>query len=151
MERGLFVVIGGTDAEQELFERAATFSECDDAPLVVLRLLSPEDVQSVESADVTSDIDRSALEDPVDRQFEADTENFVGGALDGTEVPHEIDIRIASEGDRATAILEAAAEHDCDHVFLVGQRRSPTGKALFGDLTQEIVLDFDGTITLSMD
>ncbi|WP_181687345.1 universal stress protein [Halorhabdus salina] len=151
MEQGLFVVIEKTDAEQELLQEAAAFSESEGSPLVVLRLLTPEDVQAVESAELTSDIDRAQFEDPVDHQFEEETEAFIQDALDGAEPNHEVDIRIESEGDRATAILDAAADHDCDHVFLVGKRRSPTGKALFGDLTQEIILDFDGTITLSMD
>jgi len=121
-----------------------------DAPLRVLRLLSPEDIESVESADLTSDIDRRTNEDPVDRKFEEETEQFLREALDGEDIPYEVTVRIEPEGERAEAILDAAEEDDCDHVFLAGRRRSPTGKALFGDLTQEIVLNFDGTITLSM-
>ncbi|QGN08088.1 universal stress protein [Halorhabdus sp. CBA1104] len=151
MEQGLFVVIERSDAEQELLAEAAAFSECEDSPLVVLRLLTSEDVEAVESTELTSDIDRAQFEDPVDHQFEEETTAFVEDSLDGAEPTHEVDIRIGSEGDRARAILDAAADHDCDHVFLVGKRRSPTGKALFGDLTQEIILDFDGSITLSME
>jgi nucleotide-binding universal stress UspA family protein len=150
MEQGLFVVIETSDAEQELLQEAAAFSECEDAPLGVLRVVSPEDVQSVESTDVTSDIDRAEFEDPVDRQFEEETEAFVQDALDGAG-SYEIDIRIEPDTERATAILDVAEDRDCDHLFLVGKRRSPTGKALFGDLTQEIILNFDGTISLSMD
>jgi hypothetical protein len=33
-------------------------------------------------------------------------------------------------------------------VFLAGRKRSPTGKALFGDQTQAVILDFDGAVTV---
>jgi len=150
MDRGLFVLVECNDTERQLFREAADVSASADAPLRVLRLLSPEDIESVESADLTSDIDRRTNEDPVDRKFEEETEQFLREALDGEDIPYEVTVRIEPEGERAEAILDAAEEDDCDHVFLAGRRRSPTGKALFGDLTQEIVLNFDGTITLSM-
>lgn len=151
MDRGLFVVTDADETEAQLLEEAAAVSSCSEAPLVVLRLILPEDLESVEDVELTSDIDRQSHEDPIDRQFEEETEAFVRETLDDAGVASEIAVRAEPEGDRATAILDVAEEYDCDHVFLVGQRRSPTGKALFGDLTQEIILNFDGTITLSME
>ncbi|WP_135663746.1 universal stress protein [Halorhabdus rudnickae] len=151
MNRGLFVVTDADETEAQLLDEAATVSSCSEAPLVVLRLILPEDLESVEDVELTSDIDRQSHEDPVDRQFEEETEAFVRETLDDAGVDSEIAVRAEPEGDRAGAILDVAEEYDCDHVFLVGQRRSPTGKALFGDLTQEIILNFDGTITLSME
>jgi len=32
-------------------------------------------------------------------------------------------------------------------VFLTGKKRSPTGKAVFGDRSQAIILNFDGPVT----
>ncbi|WP_136689325.1 universal stress protein [Halorhabdus amylolytica] len=151
MNRGLFIVTDADETEAQLLDEAAAVSTCSGASLVILRLLVPEDLESVEDVELTSDIDRRDYEDPADRQFEEETEAFVRETLDDAGVASEIVVRVKPEGDRAAAILDVAEEYDCDHVFLVGQRRSPTGKALFGDLTQEIVLNFDGTITLSME
>ena len=151
MDRGLFVVTDASETEAQLLKDAAGVSTCSNAPLVVLRLLTPEDIELVEDVELTSDIDRQGYEDPVDRQFEERTDAFVREALDDAAVVSEIPVRAEPEGDRASAILDTAEEYDCDHVFLVGQGRSPTGKALFGDLTQEVVLNFDGTITLTME
>ncbi len=36
----------------------------------------------------------------------------------------------------ASRVIEPAEEHGCDHVYITGRRRSPTGRAMFGDTTQ---------------
>lgn len=52
---------------------------------------------------------------------------------------------------RRTATLNAAEAHNCDHIFIAGRRRSPTGKAIFGDWVQRVLLNFDGLVTVSLD
>lgn len=72
----------------------------------------------------------------------------------GMEVLSELDIEYEAKGylgDKAEKILEVADRYDCDHIFLPGRRRSPTGKALFGDVTQRVILDFDGLATVITD
>lgn len=150
MEQGLAVVQRTTDTEKRLLREASTYAECSDAPLHVLRVVSPKEYQSVESTEVTSDFDRSGYEDPARSHFDDEISSFVEDAL-GEDDTVEIEVKIADEGDRVDTVLDTATEHDCDHVFLVGKRRSPTGKALFGDLTQDVILEFDGTVTLAMD
>lgn len=46
-------------------------------------------------------------------------------------------------GDPAEAILSVADEHDADRIVLAGRKRSPTGKALFGSVTQNVILNTD--------
>jgi nucleotide-binding universal stress UspA family protein len=150
MERGLAVVQRTSDTEKRLLREADTYAGCNDAPLHVLRVVSPEEYQSVESAEVTSDFDRSGYEDPATSHFDEEITAFVEDALEEPGTVETV-VKVADEGDRVDTVLDAAAERDCDHVFLVGKRRSPTGKALFGDLTQDIILEFDGTVTLAMD
>lgn len=64
------------------------------------------------------------------------------------EVSYEIVPRIAAEKERAETVIEVADEEGADHVFILGRKRSPTGKALFGDLAQFVILNFDGYVTL---
>jgi nucleotide-binding universal stress UspA family protein len=45
-----------------------------------------------------------------------------------------------SSGDPATAIMETADEADADLVVVGGRKRSPAGKALFGSVTQDVIL-----------
>lgn len=46
-------------------------------------------------------------------------------------------------------IMQLADEYECDHIFVSGKQRSPTGKAVFGDLAQSIILQFDGPVTVT--
>jgi nucleotide-binding universal stress UspA family protein len=46
-----------------------------------------------------------------------------------------------SSGDPAEQILELAAERDADLIVLAGRKRSPAGKALFGSVTQTVILN----------
>ena len=72
-----------------------------------------------------------------------------------TEVAHEalgdIDVEyeaVGAVGDKADEVLRLADEHDCDHVFIPGRKRSPSGKAIFGDIAQRVILNFDGPVTI---
>jgi nucleotide-binding universal stress UspA family protein len=65
--------------------------------------------------------------------------------LDGVDVDHEV---LGAVGREADTILEVADNQGCDHLFIAGRRRSPTGKALFGDLTQQVLLTFEGPVTV---
>jgi nucleotide-binding universal stress UspA family protein len=44
-------------------------------------------------------------------------------------------------GDPATSILETADEIDADAICLAGRKRSPTGKMLFGSVSQTVLLN----------
>lgn len=46
-------------------------------------------------------------------------------------------------------VLRVADERGCEHVFVTGRKRSPSGKALFGDDAQRIILNFDGPVTIT--
>lgn len=41
-------------------------------------------------------------------------------------------------------------DYNCDHVFAIGNYRSPTGKAVFGDTAQRLILSFPGYVTVTM-
>lgn len=53
-----------------------------------------------------------------------------------------------SSGDATRNILEKAEEIDADMISLAGRQRSPTGKALFGSVTQNVILKSDRTVLL---
>jgi nucleotide-binding universal stress UspA family protein len=46
-------------------------------------------------------------------------------------------------GDPAEKLLDGAAERDARYLVVGGRRRSPVGKALFGSVTQSVLLDAD--------
>lgn len=46
-----------------------------------------------------------------------------------------------SSGDPAPEILALADERDADLICLAGRKRTPAGKAVFGSVTQEVILN----------
>lgn len=54
-----------------------------------------------------------------------------------------------SSGDITRNILETADELNVDTISLAGRKRSPTGKALFGSVTQDVILKSNRPVILS--
>lgn len=51
-----------------------------------------------------------------------------------------------SSGDPAVAILDVADEADADLIVVAGRKRTPTGKVLFGSVTQAVILETDRAV-----
>ncbi|KAA9399096.1 universal stress protein [Haloarcula sp. CBA1130] len=51
-----------------------------------------------------------------------------------------------SSGEPADAILRLADEQDADMVVVAGRKRTPTGKVLFGSVTQSVILGTDRSV-----
>ena len=48
-----------------------------------------------------------------------------------------------ASGDPADELLAAAADIDADAICVSGRKRRPTGKAVFGSVTQDVILGSD--------
>ncbi|WP_222912834.1 universal stress protein [Natrinema sp. SYSU A 869] len=148
------VVIDDTDAHRTLLTEAGQLAHDTGATLTVLSWITPDqadetaaNIEAIEQVEGTSysDPDPTATAQQFARQFAADV---LESADDSIEFTTE---GIVTDGDeRADEIIAAAERLGCDHLFLIGRQRSPTGKALFGDVAQRILLNFDGTVTLKM-
>ncbi len=52
-----------------------------------------------------------------------------------------------ASGQPAREIIAAADEIDADMICLSGRKRTPTGKVVFGSVTQEVILGTDRPVT----
>jgi nucleotide-binding universal stress UspA family protein len=144
MARGL-VVLEPDEQVEELINCAMTFTAGTGGELVLLHV-------SEESSDVG---DRDQMQAIIGRdssyrpgldgaeEFAADIgEQYIGNA-----VPFHSTAGLGEPAGRVTATVK---EFDCDHIFILGRKRSPTGKAIFGDKTQSILLESDVPVTVIM-
>lgn len=60
----------------------------------------------------------------------------------------EYDVEEAS-GDPADAIIDVATATDADLVVVGGRKRSPAGKALFGSVTQTVILNAERPVMVT--
>jgi nucleotide-binding universal stress UspA family protein len=145
MDRAL-AVVDASEAAKELVREAGELAAGVDADLVLVHVTTEEEyedklttMESIPDASVSYTLE-SAQE--AGRQFARDVGEEV---LADVDVDYEV---IGAVGERAERILTVAEGEDCDHVFLAGRKRSPTGKAVFGDATQRVILDYDGAVTV---
>ncbi|USZ71957.1 universal stress protein [Natronosalvus halobius] len=52
-----------------------------------------------------------------------------------------------TSGEPASELIEAAAELEADMICLSGRKRTPTGKVLFGSVTQAVILSSERPVT----
>lgn len=145
MDRAL-AVVEGSEAAKDLVREAGELTAAVGAELVLVHVTDEDEY----------DERREELESIPRRE----TQYSIGQALDGAEqfaedigreVLDDLDVEyqaVGRVGDVREEILTVAEEFDCDHVFIAGRKRSPTGKAMFGDATQQVILDFDGPVTV---
>ena len=151
MDCGL-VVINQTPEHRELLHEAGEHAVGANADLVVLRLMTDSEYEpDTEVLDSIGEVEnvrydnRAVLDAAV-----ASLEETVHEVLPA-EIAIETIAKATEEEDIASAVVETAKNHNCDHVYILGRQRSPTGKALFGDIAQRVVLSFDGYVTLKTD
>ncbi|WP_435181607.1 universal stress protein [Halorussus sp. AFM4] len=145
MDRALAVVDADASTKR-LVREAGELAAAVGAELVLLHVTTDEEYEDKRKA-MESVPDRSVVYSAPEaregaEQFAADVGRE---ALDGVDVSWEA---VGAVGDEQEQILRTAEGRDCDHLFIAGENRSPAGKALFGDLTQSIILNFDGPVTV---
>lgn len=70
-------------------------------------------------------------------------EEFANDAAEGLDSSFET---IGLMGDPVPKFVEYADEHDARYIVVSGRKRSPTGKALFGSTSQEILLNAESAV-----
>lgn len=144
MERPLVV----TDSDEnvvEIIREAGELAADAGAPLLVLTVVTDEEYQN--DANILSTIEEvegTSYEIEPTAYAEEVANTAIADLLSDLELETEAAGRVVDDkSDRAEAILEVAEANDCDYIFLMGRKRSPAGKAVFGDTAQSVILNFD--------
>lgn len=145
MKRAL-AVVEAKEATKDLVAEAGKLAKGVDAELFLLHVTTEEEFQDR----------RSTLENVAGLDTEYNVDNARSGAEQfarkvGKEaLDDSVDFKAMGRiGEPQETILNTAQQHDIDHIFIHGKQRSPTGKAVFGDTAQAIILNFDGPVTVT--
>lgn len=142
MERAL-VVTDPRPGVVDLLEEAAEFAVGGDATLHLLTVVTED----------FTDADRDRMHELTGGRydFSADGAATFAADLAADTLPEDRPYETSGAvGERAGRILAAQENQECDHVFLLGRRRSPAGKAVFGDATQRVLLDAPVPVTVHL-
>ena len=151
MKRGV-VSVEDTEAHRELLSEAGEYAASVDADLFLMWFIDPEAYQEeLDTLETIGDIENVTYNSEVVTDAAvAEAREFARDVLGDLDVSFDIAVDVVNDDERAQQVVTAGMEHDCDHAFIVGRARSPTGKALFGDFAQHVILNFDGYVTVAM-
>lgn len=142
MQRAL-AVVDSDEQSREMVREAGELAAGVDADVVVLHVTTEEEFEDNQDrlAELSSEMASYGVETAQEgaRQYAANVAN---------ELLSDVNVSttaVGALGNRRDEVLDAARTHDCDYVFITGAKRSPTGKAIFGDDTQSIILSFEGS------
>jgi len=136
--------------DTELLTEAGELAAGVDADLVILSLMSQDEFADArETLDVVAQEEHTSYDDEVvldvaRREAREHAEEVLG---DVDIEWQTVAARVNDDDTQASSIIDVAEDRGVDHVFVTGQQRSPTGKAVFGDRTQAVILNFDGPVT----
>lgn len=76
----------------------------------------------------------------------------IAGVRRARELLREAGVEVTlaeTSGDAAGELLELAHDREADAICLAGRRRSPAGKAVFGSVTQTVILEADRPVIVA--
>ncbi|WP_436348689.1 universal stress protein [Natronorubrum sp. FCH18a] len=140
----VLVVQTEDEPDQKLLKTAKRHVTGTEAEILFCRVIDEKQFQNnlqrqaksgrqVESIDEMEELSKTEAEDIASDEF-------------GDDVPYRA---IGIVGTIPEDIIQVAEEENCEHVFVSGKKRSPTGKAIFGDVAQSVILQFDGPVTVT--
>lgn len=139
MYRVLLPVDPNTDRAMAAAEAVASFPNAADAiEVTVLNVFEKREVQDLDGGRISSD---QVFEESEAPASVAEATDFLEEA--------GVDVSTRREhGDPVTIILETAAE-DFDQIVMSGRKRGPVGKAIFGSVTQSVMLNSPIPVTFA--
>lgn len=130
----LLPVDGNTDRLEKQLETLTTLPGGDEITVTVLYVHEEVDTMPDEAGKSIIDSVNNAIED---LQGLPQTVEQAAEEIEAAGMPVDV---VETQGKPTDRIIEAAEELDVDAVLIAGRRRTPVGKAVFGSVTQGVIL-----------
>lgn len=137
------LAIGSNDADQlnTLAETTADIAGPADARIQLLYVFADAEYDDVRER---LNIDPNSETTPGDVARREQFVRDVRDVFDERDVRYDVGGTVGKSGD---SIVEETARADADLAIIGGNRRSPTGKAVFGSTAQEVILNSTCPVT----
>lgn len=140
----ILIVLTHDEPDEKLFHTANQYVTGTDTEIIICRFIDRNDYQEevqqknnpgeqIDSIDMKEEEAKEEAIEVAESFFSDETSYAVYGLVGA--IPDDI--------------LQFADEQDCEHIFVTGRKRSPTGKAVFGDVAQSLILNFEGPVTVT--
>lgn len=144
----VLIAIGENEDAEPVVELGYELAERYDDPVVALHVVPQEDFD-----DHKAEIESRSKYSDVALSQEQDSAGRYALRVVREAVPEFDDDRVECRGrigDPADEILTEARETDARFLVIGGRRRSPVGKALFGSVTQQVLLEADAPVVTAI-
>jgi len=141
------VLVAADDDEERAVAQAETLLSLPAAAAEVTAIL----LHVYEEIDLPADEGGSVYVEELNRSLDElrdppETVDRLADRLDAAGVAAE---RREAVGDPAEAVLTAAADVDADAILLGSRKRTPVGKAVFGSVSQDVILGADRPVIVA--
>jgi len=130
--------VKGTDGSARIVEEGRELADAFDDPLVVLHVMSDDEFESRGETQPNYSVDKA----------ENNAAQTAAGAVSDAGVAAADVTTVGRIGDATDRIVVEANKRDARYIVIGGRKRSPTGKAVFGSVTQSVTLSADRPVVI---
>lgn len=139
----IVAAVNESDRDERVLEEATSLARAFDEPVHVVYVLP---------SDEFVDIEKESIEE-TGRPLDRDTvDEYVQGVAE--EIAEELDApakTVGLVGNIADNVVRYAEEQEARYIVVGLRKRSPTGKAVFGSVSQSILLNADRPVVSTLD
>lgn len=139
----IVATVNETDQDEGVLRQATSLSRAFDEPVHVVYVLPSEEFVDIEKKSIQK----------TGHAIDRDTVNeYVQSVAD--DIADDLDISAEAAGlvgNVADNVIRYADEQDARYIVISLRKRSPTGKAIFGSVSQSILLNSDCPVVATLD
>lgn len=137
----ILAAVGDSERSGNVIAEAESLAAAFDEPLVALHVMSQEEFEE------RSDGRPGYSIETAESNAQQTAANAAGDGPDEAPVFEPV----GRVGGAASNVVGEATDRDARYIVVGGRKRSPTGKAVFGSVTQSVLLDADRPVMTVLD